>query len=104
MFSAGIARKHEEKRVLENAQIEVPGQGWVGGGYPRPDSTLFHTPGGQRSAAADPEGFAHSAAAERRRERRSASAAAKAGHGRVRGCMEMSLWLESGAHLRQDML
>ena len=25
MFSAGIARKHEEKRVLENAQIEVPG-------------------------------------------------------------------------------
>ena len=25
MFSAGIARKHEEKRVLENAQIEAPG-------------------------------------------------------------------------------
>ena len=57
-----------------------------------------------KCAAADPEGFAHSAAAEGRRERRSANAAAKAGRGRVGGRMEMSLWHESGAHLRPHML
>ena len=56
-----------------------------------------------KCAAADPEGFAHSAAAEGRRERRNGSAAAKAGHGRVGGRMEMSLWLGFRACLCADV-
>ena len=71
---AEIAVKLEENRVFENAQIEVPGQGGVGGGYTPPIQDYFTRHAG-KCAAADPEGFAHSAAAEGRSERRRTSAA-----------------------------
>ena len=92
IFSAKVAIKHEKNRVSEHPQIRAPVETLARG------LKIYAIQGFTRHAgkcaAADPEGFAHSAAAEGRRERRSASAAAKAGHGRIGGIMEKSLWLE----------
>ena len=101
IFSAEIAIKHEKNRVSEYPQIRAPVETLARGlkicaieGFTRHAG---------RCAAADPEGFAHSAAAEGRRERRNGSAAVKAGNGRVGGRMEMQLWLEYRACLCADV-
>ena len=101
IFSAEIAIKHEKNRVSEDPQIRAPVETLARG------LKIYAIEGFTRHAgkcaAADPEGFAHSAAAEGRRERRNGSAAAKAGHGRVGGRMEVSLWLEFRACLCADV-
>ena len=97
IFSAEIVIKHEKNRVSEHPQIRAPVETLARGLKIYAIHCLTRHAG--KCAAADPEGFAHSAAAEGRRERRNGSAAAKAGHGRVGGRMEMSLWLEFRAYL-----
>ena len=100
-FSAEITIKHEENRVFEPPQIRAPVETLARGLKIYAVGGLTRHAG--KCAAADPEGFAHSAAAEGRRERRNGSAAAKAGHGRVGGRMEVSLWLEFRACLCADV-
>ena len=73
IFSAEIAIKHEKNRVSESAQIRAPVE-TLAHCLKITQLMVSHANAG-KCAAADPEGFAHSAAAEGRRERRSASAA-----------------------------
>ena len=57
-----ICVKPSENLVFENAQSEVPGKGGVGGAVHRRFRVVPHAMRA-RCAAADPEGFAYSAAA-----------------------------------------
>ena len=95
-FCAEIARKHEKNKVFEHPQIRPPVE-TLARGVKITQDVVSHAIAG-KCAAADPEGFAHSAAAggksievEERRQR--------AGYGRDGGRMEMSLWLEFRACL-----
>ena len=73
MFSVEIAIKHEKNRVSEHPQIRAPVETLARGLKIYAIDCLTRHAG--KCAAADPEGFAHSAAAEGRRERRNGSAA-----------------------------
>ena len=75
IFSAEIAIKHEKNRVSENPQIRAPVETLARG--LKIYAILGSTRHAGKCAAADPEGFAHSAAAEGRRERRSGSTAGR---------------------------
>ena len=75
IFSAEIAIKHEKNRVSEHPQIRAPVETLARGLKIYAIGCFTRHAG--KCAAADPEGFAHSAAAEGRRERRSVSAAGR---------------------------
>ena len=64
-FSAEIAIKHEKNRVSEHPQIRAPVETLARG--LKIYAVLDLTRHAGKRAAADPEGFAHSAAAEGRR-------------------------------------
>ena len=74
-ISAEIVIKHEKNRVSEDPQIRAPVETLARGLKIYAIVGLTRHAG--KCAAADPEGFAHSAAAEGRRARRSASAACR---------------------------
>ena len=75
VFCAEIAITHEKNRVSEIPQIRAPVETLARG--LKIYAVLGFARHAGKCAAADPEGFAHSAAAEGRRERRSASAAGR---------------------------